>query len=329
MTRPLLNVLRVGIPLLVAGGLLFFAFRNVDFEEFIEKLQIADYRWVIASIVVSIGSYVSRAYRWQLLLEPLGHKVSTYRMTLAVIIGYLANLAFPRLGEVTRCAVLKRTNNIPMAQSMGTVVTERVVDALTLLLSAAIAAIIEFEVFWTYFSGVIEKYNIDFTKIFLFMSLMIFLAGIGLYFIKTGTGRFMIRIKEFVKDLYHGALSIVKMKRPVAFLMSTLIMWLSYLFMSYLIVFSLEETSFLNLSAGFMLLVTGGIALVIPVPGGIGTYHAMISSVLLLYGVAETTGVFLATLLHTSQVFAFLFFGGIALLLILPMKSQKNESIKA
>ncbi|MEQ9049239.1 MAG: lysylphosphatidylglycerol synthase domain-containing protein, partial [Marinoscillum sp.] len=132
------------------------------------------------------------------------------------------------------------------------------------------------------------------------------------------------KIRSFIKDLIRGILSLKDVKNRWGFVLSTIVLWVTYYFMSYIIVFSIPETAHLSWVAGIMLLVTGGIALAVPVQGGIGTYHAFISAMLVLYSVEKTTGVFLATLLHTSQIVAIAIFGGIALLASVFIK-KNNE----
>ena len=120
----------------------------------------------------------------------------------------------------------------------------------------------------------------------------------------------------------------IRKKSKYLFLIATSVMWLTYFFMSYMMFFILEETSSLSLIAGFMLLVSGGIALTLPVQGGIGTYHAMITMMLGLYGIENTTGLFLATLLHSSQVLSIIIFGGASLVITLRIKRNNSNDLK-
>jgi len=321
------SLIKFLIPLIVAVILLYFAFRQIDFNAFLIKAKEANYGWVIASIFVSLISYAVRAYRWNMLIKPLYPHVSTFRTTLAVLIGYLANLAFPRLGEVTRCATLKKIDNVPITVSLGTVITERIVDMISLLILLALSFILEFERINLFFSEIFEKYHINFKGIFI-VGLVILLVLITLiYVFSNAKNKFILRIKSKIIEVYSGLKSIKNLKNKSLFLLLTVLLWFSYFMMSYLIVFSLEETAGLSVSAGFMLLVTGGIALALPVQGGIGTYHAMVSSMLVLYGIDNTTGLFLATLLHTSQIIAVAFFGGLAVLITL-LISRKNSLFK-
>jgi uncharacterized protein (TIRG00374 family) len=328
MPKIISSFLRIAIPLVIAILLLWFAFRNVAFDDFLEKSKETNYWWVIASIALSLAGYAARAYRWNLLLKPLGYKVTTYRTTLSVLIGYLANLAFPRLGEVTRCAVLKRTDDVPMTTSIGSVITERLLDAFTLLTLIGLSFILEYDTISSFLRNIFEEYNIDFDKI-LYAMVGLGLIGLVVFFIFISSkSRMAIRLKSWMIELYGGIKSIGQVNRIGAFIFSTILLWVIYYLMAYIIVFALPETSFLSPSAGFLLLVTGGIALTIPVQGGIGTYHTMVTALLMLYGIDNTTGLFMATLLHTSQILAVAVFGGIAVLLSFLIKKKEKRDVQ-
>ncbi|MEQ9050951.1 MAG: lysylphosphatidylglycerol synthase transmembrane domain-containing protein, partial [Marinoscillum sp.] len=128
MIKKATSVLKYTFSLGLALALLYLAFRNVDFSEFIEKSRQVNYTWVIVSILLSLVAYYARAYRWNILLKPLGYpNLNVHKTNLAVLVGYLANLAFPRLGEVTRCGMMKRSDDVPVSTSLGTVITERII----------------------------------------------------------------------------------------------------------------------------------------------------------------------------------------------------------
>jgi len=320
--------LKFSLPLLVGLVLLFYAFKNVQLDDFLSKLNLTRYGWIIGSMLLSLVAYVSRAYRWQLLLSAADQKVSTFRLTLAVFVGYLANLAFPRLGEVVRCAVLKKTNQIPVSLSIGTVVTERIIDSLVLLFFLIIALLLEFDLIVTYFENIFSTYHIPLDGIlYAALTLLMIFSILVLVILRTHTPLSQ-RTKKMASEVLKGILTIKSIQSKSLFLITTTVMWLTYFLMSYMIFFALEETSSLSLTAGFMLLVSGGIALALPVQGGIGTYHAMIAMMLGLYGIENTTGLFLATLLHSSQILSVVIFGGISLVITLGIEKNNRNDLK-
>ena len=326
--RKMISFLKFSLPLLLGLVLLFYAFKNIQLDDFLSKLDQTRYEWVIGSILLSSLAYVSRAYRWQLLLRAADQKVSTFRLTLAVFVGYLANLAFPRLGEVVRCAVLKKTNQIPVSLSIGTVVTERIIDSLVLLFFLIIALLLEFDLIVTYFENIFSTYHIPLDGIlYAALTLLMIFSILVLVILRTHTPLSQ-RTKKMASEVLKGILTIKSIQSKSLFLITTTVMWLTYFLMSYMIFFALEETSSLSLTAGFMLLVSGGIALALPVQGGIGTYHAMIAMMLGLYGIENTTGLFLATLLHSSQILSVVIFGGISLVITLGIEKNNRNDLK-
>ncbi|WP_424962167.1 lysylphosphatidylglycerol synthase transmembrane domain-containing protein [Ekhidna sp.] len=327
MSKNLIILLKTLISIGLAGLLLYLVFRNIEWTEFWRRAKTVDYTWVIASILLSIVAYVARAYRWNILLEPLGYQLKTSRTTLAVLVGYLANLAFPRLGEITRCGVLKRNDDVAVPSSLGSVVTERIIDVLTLLVLILISLIVESERLFTFLRTAYSDLQIP-TYIVISMIAFALIGVIALIiFIKRQDklkGKFAVLIKSFIA----GFLSLKDIKKPIGFVVSTVVLWVVYYLMSYIIIFSLPETAHLGLGAGFMLLITGGIALSLPVQSGFGTYHGMIAGMLLLYSIDQTTGVFLATLLHTSQILAIALFGSMALIIsvVIRRKTVRKET---
>ena len=314
MIKKATSVFKYAFSLGLALALLYLAFRNVDFSEFIEKSRQVNYTWVIVSILLSLVAYYARAYRWNILLKPLGYpNLNVHKTNLAVLVGYLANLAFPRLGEVTRCGMMKRSDDVPVSTSLGTVITERIIDLFTLIGLILLALVLEYDRLIEFLTNIFSGLQ-DVEGLMWKAGMLIVIGGAAVLILGYVLYVKNDKIRSFIKDLIRGILSLKDVKNRWGFVLSTIVLWVTYYFMSYIIVFSIPETAHLSWVAGIMLLVTGGIALAVPVQGGIGTYHAFISAMLVLYSVEKTTGVFLATLLHTSQIVAIAIFGGIALL---------------
>lgn len=311
MPSKFLTILKLILSIGLAGLLLYLVFKNIEWVDFLERARTVDYTWVIVSIVLSIVAYVARAYRWNILLQPLGYELKTSRTLLAVLVGYLANLAIPRLGEITRCGILNRNDQVSMPQALGSVVTERIVDLLSLIVLILISLIIEYQRLLDFLTTAYRDLQLPNYLIYIGIGLILVGGLVGFLIIKRRKslkGKFSDLLNSFLD----GLLSLRKIRNISGFLISTVLLWVVYYLMSYIIVFSLPDTAHLGLGAGFMLLVTGGIAISIPVQSGFGTYHGMIAGMLLLYGIDQTTGVFLATLLHTSQIVAVALFGTIA-----------------
>lgn len=324
MNNNLSSLLKIVASVIVAALLLFLVFRNIEWANFWQKAKATDYTWVLVSIVLSIVSYVARAYRWNILLKPLGYDLKTSRTTLAVLIGYLANLAIPRLGEITRCGVLNRNDNVAIPAALGTVVAERLVDVFSLFILLAISLIVEYDRLVQFLSEAFAYLELPGWTL-VAVPIVGILGLVGLVFFVKYQRKLEGQISRTIQGFMNGILSLKDIRNPLGFVLSTLIIWLVYYFMAYIIVFSLPETAHLGFGAGLMLLVTGGIALSIPVQSGFGTYHGMIAGMLLLYSIEENTGVFLATLMHTSQLVAIALFGTIALVISFLIRRRRGR----
>ncbi len=325
MSKKLLSVLKVLVSVLLAAILLYLVFKNIDWVEFWEKAKTVDLMWVFLSVGISLIAFFARAYRWNILLEPLGYNLKTSRTTLAVMIGYLANLAIPRLGEISRCGVLNRNDNVNMAHGIGSVVVDRIIDLIVLFLLIFLGLVIEYDQITLFLNQAYADLELPSYVIYILIALALLGIGFLIYVVTkrhTMTGKFAELIKGFVD----GLLSLSKIKNVPGFLISTLIIWLVYYAMAYVVVFALPETSGLDLGAGLLLLVTGGIALSIPVQSGFGTYHGMVAGLLLLYNIDKTTGLFFATLLHTSQIVSIAIFGTVALVLSALLRKKERKT---
>ena len=327
MPKKFRSGLQVLLSIAVALFLLYLVFKNIAWADFWAKALSVDYTWVLISIGLSVIAYYARAYRWNILLEPLGYDLKASRTTLAVLIGYLANLALPRLGEITRCGILNRNENVPLPSSFGTVVSERIIDMITLLILIATCFLIEYDLLTTFLNSAYRDLNFPSWTFPVILSLGLFGTIFLIFFLKRLKKK-EGKIASLVKEFLNGIASLKDIKRPVHFIISTIIIWIVYFLMSYIIVFSLPESAHLGIGAGMMLLITGGIAISLPVQSGFGTYHGMISGMLLLYAVPLETGIFLATLLHTSQIIAVALFGSVALIISFFLRRKQARTLE-
>ncbi len=302
-----------------------YVFKDIEMTDMVSRLKNLDYSWIILSIALSIISHIARAYRWNILIKPLGFSLSVYRTFLAVMIGYFANLLVPRMGEVTKCAILKRTDNVPITLSLGTVVAERFLDFIVLMSLLLFTFLIEYNLLKEYLlgffsskaSGVGENLMGIYIMGGLFFTILLVLTIYGKkIFKKLKSLSFYNKLNNFIKEMCAGLMSIRTIDNKFGFWSSTLLIWVLYYLMAYVVFFSLPQTAGLGYMAGLTILVMGGLGMAAPVQGGIGTYHALVSSVLVLYGILETDGVLFATVLHTSQTLAVLLVGGLCLLII-------------
>jgi glycosyltransferase 2 family protein len=333
MNSRLFSVLKYILLLSVAAGLLFFAFRNVSVKAILHETLQAKVWWLLLSTVFSFIALISRAYRWNLLIEPLGYRPSLRNTTYSVMVGYFANLAFPRLGEVTRCGSLSTAEDIPFNKLLGTVVVERIIDVLSLLVCLIIVAVIEFRRLGSFLSkNLAEPLVSKFKSItsstggVLLLTAVVVLILVGAVIIfryskrKSGS-----KWAALVGGFANGLLSIKDLNKPWLFIFHSVFIWVLYYLSVYVCLFALPFTSELGLAAALFLLVAGGLGMSAPVQGGIGAYHLLVSQGLLLYGVSLQDGLSFATLLHSLQLITVIVTGSIAMFLLFLQRRRKAE----
>lgn len=334
MKTKLLSLAKYLISLSVAVALMYYVFRGWDFKDIMARFAQVNYGWVFISIAFSIISHFARAYRWNLLLRPVGYNhLSIGRTFNAVMVGYLANLVAPRLGEITRCGVMKRIDNVNMSASIGTVVAERVFDFLILLSLILLGLFLEFDRLSNFFIGFLgDRANgmalSDSGIIVLIAFGFIIAAGIfTLWWFREKVKQkpFYYKIRSFISEMINGFTSVLRLENKTGFWVSTLLIWALYYIMAFVLFYSVESTHQLGLVAGLSVLIMGGLGMSAPVQGGLGVYHLLVGSILLTYGIAEKDGYFFATLVHTSQTLMVVVVGGISLVITMVTKRKLKE----
>ena len=330
------SILKFILLLIVAGGLLFFAFRGMNLDKIIQGMLGANFFWLLFSVIISVAALVSRAYRWKLLIEPLGYAPSLRRTFYALMIGYFANLAIPRLGEITRCGSLNKTESIPFSSLLGTVIIERAVDVFSLLICIILTVIIEYKTLGNFLANKIinpigNKLNYFLHSPWLIVVAVI-LALVGFLVVRTLRKRGKKKstekgVSHFIKELVNGLKSIANLKRPGAFIFHSVLIWVLYYFSGYVSFFALSTTH-LGPGAALFMLTLGGLAMSAPVQGGVGVYHLLVSEGLMLYGLSHEDGLTFATLVHASQMVVVVLLGSISLFFLFLENKKNNQRLK-
>ena len=310
--------------------LLYLAFKDVDIHKLWSDIKNANFYWIGLSLVFAFLAFISRALRWILLIEPLGYNPNKKNTILAVFIAYFANMAMPRLGEITRCGSLSKTDNIPMDKLVGTVITERVIDFITLLLMIFFVLIIKFKKVGGFFNNEIFNplYNNYFSKyIFWIIIISALVFSVGFLFLMRqklmGMSVFQ-RINNFIKGLSEGLKSVFRIKKLRLFFAHTLFIWIMYVLMTYVVFFAIEPTRNLTFTDSFFILTIGGIGMSAPVQNGFGAYHWIVSNgLLMVLNIPIEGGLSYATICHESQTLMVLFTGPIAMFLVFFAKKKK------
>lgn len=306
--------------------LLWLTFKGHDLKKIFNDIYHARPLYVFLSVLAGFIAFLLRAYRWNMLIEPLGYRSDFFNASYALGLGYFANLAIPRIGEITRCGVLNRTDKIPMDKLIGTVITERVIDLFMLFLSVALAAALQFDLMTSFlrnkvFAGANGGSN---TAIYILGVTAVsgICAGMFLLFSKKPKA---IKLREkiilLIRGVWAGLFSVMKVKSKAWFVFHTILIWALYFVSTYLCFFALDATAHLGWKEGLFILVAGGLGMSAPVQGGIGAYHYIVSQALLLFGIAENDGITYATLVHSYQMLLIIVLGLISLFMIFIRKN--------
>jgi len=270
--KTLKSVLTVVISLAFAGFFLWLALKGLDFKVIQKSLAKANYLWVAFAAVFALLAYWFRAIRWNLLLEPMGHKISSSNALWSLSFGYLMNLTIPRSGELARATALYGVEKVPVDKSFGTIILERVVDLICMLGFLGLTLIFKYEAILSFYenSGV----NINPNKILIVLGILA-VAGVLFFVFKNKFVNVPVlgKIIRIIDGILLGLTSIFKLKEKGKFTIYTIGIWVSYYFAAYLVCFALPETSDFNFADGFFIIVVGTLGMIIPASGGIGAFN--------------------------------------------------------
>lgn len=338
MRKGVLRALKFLAFLIIGIILLWLAFRKTDFNKLAADLKEANYAWLLLAVLFGFFAYLSRARRWILLIYPLGYKPSLSNTYHALMTGYLANLALPRLGEITRCVALGKREKIPVDQLFGTILIERTIDFFSLV-------IIMFAVILTSSDQVTAFMNKSIfiplqEKVFILVGATWILGVVLFALILFGFvllikyKRNLRKISFFAKlfatarGIINGLKSITNLERKWEFIFHTIFIWLNYGLMSWVVVFAIESTSHITFGESFFLLVIGGLAMSAPVQSGFGVFHYTVSRALVILGnVPLEDGLVYSLLAHESQLIFIAIMGTISFFLIFK-RHRKEEMIE-
>lgn len=279
--------------------------------------------WLIFPVMATLLlSHYSRARRWRILIEPLGYKPSIANTYMSVLIGYLANLAIPRLGEVLKCTILSRYEKVPADKLVGTIVAERAFDVLCLCVVIVITILTQVDLIGGYINEIlgeiVKSKSISLTKILIIVGIIAAVIAIALYIFKRYAHiSFMQKLKQILISIWHGITSIRYLKNKSWFIFHTIFIWSMYLLSVRIGMYAIQETSVYGMKESLSVLTTGSLAIIIPTPGqGLGVYPIFVQKTMLLYGLKEGLGFAFGSLLWGVQFFQVIISGFIALTLM-------------
>ena len=313
--------------------LLWFTTRSLSSEEInqVKKLIfVAEVKIIVPSMLIVMLSHYVRALRWKMMIAPLNYRPKTLNVYFSVLVGFFLNLVFPRLGEVMKCTLLGKHEKIPVDKLLGTVVAERVIDVICLLIVISLTIFTQFKVVGTYSMEIWTRFmaNIsqDINKIIVsavvFVMFIIFLVWL---FKRMSSSKIIIKAKELFKGILQGVVSIRHVKNKPLFVFYTLLIWFFYLYSIKFGFLALKELAGLGWIPSLTILTFGSFAM-IATQGGIGAYQLAVKKTLSLYGISQVGGLAFGWLIWSVQTILLLVFGPLSLLLMAILNKKKLKS---
>lgn len=277
------NLLKTALTIVISLGIailfMWLAFRGLEFDKILESLEKANYFWVFAAMVFGLGAYWFRAIRWNLLLEPMGYNISNSNALWTISFGYLMNLTVPRSGEIARATALYGVEKVPVEKSFGTIILERVVDLLCMLLFLVLTLIFKFKAITSFYDyataqKATEEKSSSSPLLYILGGVFILIIILLLVFRKKIKSHSIYeKISNIGKGILVGLKSIFNLKQKGKFIFYSLGIWICYFFAAYLVCFALPETSNFTVADGFFIIVVGTLGMMVPASGGIGAFH--------------------------------------------------------
>lgn len=282
----------------LAGGLLYYVYKDTSWDKLVEDLSQADPVWIGLSGLALMAVFVVRALRWQMMLESSGYYPKKSNTLTSVLVLYLVNSVTPKIGEIVRCSILYKTDDVPVSSGLGTVITERVIDALVLFAGVGIIFLLEIERLGALFSKIFENLaglvsGISTGYLIAGGALLLGLFVAGIFFLRSNLSSensVLSKVQGFIGQMIEATQSVFKLKSPGLFFLYTFLIWFFLILMNYLFILALPGTRELGIYFAVLILFIGGIGWALPVPGGMGSTHFIVKELFIAFGLSATLG---------------------------------------
>jgi len=337
MNKKIISLLQYLLFLGLAIFLVWWSLGKIEHKDWLDIKGAwlrADFWLLIPVVLVLLAAHLSRAIRWKILMEPMGYSPSLLNAYFAVLVSYIANLFIPRLGEVLKCSILSRYEKIPTDKLVGTVVAERAFDLICLFIVFAITFFLQVDVIGDYASEMLNKIVNNGTstgrRVLNWLAIIMIIIGI-LTTIRWAFKKFahislVQKIKEILRNIWHGLTSIRYLKNKGWFIFHTVMMWVFYLVAIRVGMAAMKETSIYGMRESLSVLSMGSIGMIVT-QGGVGAYPLLVQETMMLYGLTENMGKAFGWLLWLVQFFMVIVFGALSLLLLPLVNRKKKDEI--
>ena len=324
------SILKIALPLLLGGAILYWMYRDFDFQQIKHVLmEEMNWTWMLLSFPFGILAQMFRGWRWHQTLEPVDEHPRTTTSIHSIFLSYAASLVIPRIGEFTRCGVLKRYDGVSFPKALGTVVTERAIDTLLVMVITGLTLLLQIRVFAHFFDetgtsidSIISKFSAAGWLVTLICLAAILLLG---YFLLRKLSIYN-KVKDTLHGIWQGIISLKGVRNKWLFAFYTLAIWGSYFLHYYLTFFCFDFTAHLGLMCALVTFIVGSIAVIVPTPNGAGPWHFAVKTMLILYGVADVQALYFVLIVHTIQTMLVILLGIYALIALDLTKKRTSIS---
>jgi glycosyltransferase 2 family protein len=311
--------------------LFILVYRKFNFADLIKALHEVKAGWIIVSISFGLLSHFVRAVRWKMLINELGYRPRNSNLFLSILILYFTNLIIPRGGEVARCGVLTRYEGIPVVKLAGTVLAERIIDLLTFLLILLILVLVKFSFFKEVYNSL--GLNLDYSDYpgkFLWIAIILAVFALGFFLLAKFRvlRRISARIGKLWNEFASGTMTIMRLRGKGLFLVYTLLIFLLWFMMLYVLFFAFPATAKLTFTIAVLTYSFGNVAYLLPIQAGIGAWHFIVINCLFFFGIDKESGMIFALVAHSCTSLVFLIFGPIAMALLPLINSSGSKSLQ-
>jgi uncharacterized protein (TIRG00374 family) len=319
--KSLKKFLKLFVPIAFGLFLVWYSYNSTtpeEREQILHYISNASPFWVGISVIIGILSHISRAVRWKYLLEPMGYRPKTINTIFIVLISYFANLGIPRSGEILRATALTTYEKVPFEKGFGTIVTERVIDLLMLLIIILVTLVLQTD----FILGFLEQRGVNLIGAIGILFVGIVGLFLGSYIIRKSKSPLALKLKGFLSGLQDGVLSLFRMKNKWPFILHTVFIWTAYFGMFWVIKYTVEETVPLSMGELLVAFVAGAFAMS-TTNGGIGLYPIAVSAALGIYGISSVSGDAFGWIMWIAQTMMVVLFGTISFI-VLPLLNRNR-----
>lgn len=322
------TILKVIFSLGLGVFIFWYVYKDENIDELMENLKGVRMFWIILPLFIALLSHFLRAVRWKMLIDPLGKKVNVWNTFGAVMAGYCINYAIPRAGEIARCGLMKKYENVPFTELLGTLIVDRSVDIIVEFLVIVLAVVLQYSEIMQFAETSGLKNNVInlVSNPIAWIALVSLIALPIIFWGKIKTSKIYAKVKGLLTNVVNGLKSVLKLEHKGLFILYSILIFVCYYFMFYLCFFAFDFTENLSMLCGLSAFIMGSLGIIAPVQGGLGAWHFMVIGTLVVYGVAEDQAGSFALLVHGSQTIMLIVVGTIALAALAFFNKKKENA---